>query len=116
MKKFKLLITLQLVIIIYSISSVIAKMASRQELFSREFFFWYALEIFCLGFYAIFWQQMIKRIELSMAYANRAMVLLWSLLWSYFGFKEGISIQNIAGVILVMAGILVINFGEHKNA
>ena len=39
------------------------------------------------------------------------MVLVWSLLWAFFGFQEPVSIQNIIGALLVMAGIVVINCG-----
>ena len=115
MKKVGLLLKLQLVIMIYSVSSVIAKIASKQQNFSMSFFVWYGLELFCLGIYAILWQQMIKRIELSKAYANRAMVLGWSLLWAFFLFKEKITLQNIIGVLFVMAGIIVINCGKEKD-
>lgn len=115
MRRVILLLKLQLVIMIYSISSVVAKIASKQQTFSRSFFVWYGLELLCLGIYAILWQQMIKKIELSKAYANRAMVLGWSLLWAFFGFHEQISLQNIIGVLLVMAGIIVINCGKEKD-
>lgn len=111
MKKISTIAKLQLVIIIYSISSVIAKVVSKQPFFSLKFFFWGGLELVFLAVYAIFWQQMIKKIELSQAYANRAMVLVWSLLWAFFGFQEPVSIQNIIGALLVMAGIVVINCG-----
>lgn len=115
MKKLALLIELQLVVIIYSVSSVAAKIASRQQTFSKGFLFWYGLDLILLAVYAILWQQMIKKIELSQAYANRAMVLGWSLLWAFAGFHENISFQNVVGVLLVMAGIIVINCGKEKN-
>ncbi len=115
MKKISIIIKLQFVIIIYSISSVFAKAAARQPFFSLKFFIWSGLELLFLAVYALFWQQMIKKIELSQAYANRAMVLVWSLLWAFFVFREPVSVQNIAGALLVMAGIAVINSGGEKE-
>jgi len=45
--------------------------------------------------YAIFWQQIIKRVDLSVAYANRSIAILWSMIWAALIFGEHISVQNI---------------------
>lgn len=109
------IIQLQGIIVIYSFSSVIAKLASLQPDFSFQFWLFYALELLSLAIYALFWQQIIKKFELSIAYANRAAVLLWSLLWSHFLFHEEISLNNLMGVICVVAGIIVINLDGKKK-
>ena len=62
-----------------------------------------------LGVYAICWQQIIKRFELSIAYANRAMVLVWSLLWAVVIFHDRVTIRNLAGIALVIAGTVIVN-------
>ena len=103
------------IIVIYSLSSVIAKLASSQPEFSFRFWLFYALELVSLAVYALFWQQIIKKFELSIAYANRAAVLLWSLLWSHFLFHEDISLNNLMGVVCVVAGIIVINLDGKKR-
>ena len=54
----------------------------------------YGAEIGVLGIYALCWQQVIKRVELSVAYANRAMALLWSLLWAVLLFGEQITVKK----------------------
>ena len=84
MKKIspKLILALQLVVMLYTLSSVAAKMASGQAFLSLPFIVYYGVEILILGFYAIAWQQIIKRCDLSVAYANRSMAILWSLVWS----------------------------------
>ena len=107
------IVILQLVIIIYSISSVIAKFASGQESLSIGFMLFYAAEIAVLGIYAILWQQMIKKFDLSIAYANRAMVLLWSMVWAVLIFHNQITIQNVLGIILVIIGTVIVN-GDNK--
>lgn len=103
------IICLQAVIVIYTISSVVAKFASNQEPWSFEFFLFYGGEIVVLMVYAFFWQQMIKKFDLSIAYANRAMVLLWSMVWAVIIFHNKITLQNILGVALVIAGTIIVN-------
>ena len=88
----------------FEILSVIAK-----QMFSFSFFLFYGLEIAILGVYAILWQQMIKRFDLSIAYANRAMALLWSALWAVLLFREGLGPKQVAGIVLVILGTVIVN-------
>ena len=60
----KNILILQAVVVVYTLSSVVAKFATGKELFSLSFFLFYGLEIVILGIYAILWQQMIKRFDL----------------------------------------------------
>lgn len=106
---WKDIIILQGIIIIYTLSSVVAKLATGKELFSFTFFLFYGLEVVILGIYALLWQQMIKRFELSVAYANRAMALLWSGVWAVVLFKEALSIKKVLGILLVIAGTIIVN-------
>lgn len=110
----KILVLLQFVVMIYTLSGVAAKFASGHKFMSLPFIFFYGLEIFILGVYAILWQQIIKRIDLSVAYINRSVALLWSMLWAVLFFKEGISIKNILGVIIVAIGTIIINTEKHE--
>ena len=97
MKKIspKLILALQLVVMLYTLSSVAAKMASGQAFLSLPFIVYYGVEILILGFYAIAWQQIIKRCDLSVAYANRSMAILWSLVWTVIFFHESLTVKNI---------------------
>jgi drug/metabolite transporter (DMT)-like permease len=108
-KKWILLILLQLVIMIYTLSGVAAKFAAGYEVLSMGFILCYGVEICILGLYAIFWQQIIKRVDLSVAYANRSIAILWSMIWATLIFGEHISVQNIIGVLLVIAGTMIVN-------
>lgn len=110
-KKLKDILVLQIIVMIYTFSSIFAKLASGQETLV-SFLLFTGLEFVCLGVYALLWQQAIKWFELSVAYANRAMVLLWSMLWAVLVFHDRISVQNVLGVILVIAGTFVVNTGE----
>ena len=58
---------------------------------------------------------MIKKFELSVAYANKAVTLLWALIWGIFIFHEKITVFKTAGILLVMAGIFILNSEEEKS-
>lgn len=116
-RKFQIkdILMLQIVFFIYSINSVVAKFASAQEPFSLNFILLYGLELCVLGVYAILWQQLIKRMELSVSYSNKAVVLLWAMVFGALLFKEQITLTKVAGILLVIVGIVVLNSEEVKE-
>ena len=73
-KKTKLrdIFILQIVIAIYTLSTVCAKFASGQEFLSFKFILFYGIEMLILGIYAIIWQQLIKKFDIN---AQRAFFL-----------------------------------------
>ena len=107
--KTKNIIQFQLIVIIYTINSIIGKLSAGEEFMSMRFILFYVAEVGVLGIYALLWQQMIKRFDLSIAYANRAMALIWSAVWAVVIFHESLSIKNIIGILLVIAGTVVVN-------
>lgn len=109
------ILLLQAVFFIYSISSVVSKLASNYETFSPAFILLYGVDVLVLGIYALLWQQVIKRFELSIAYANKAVTLLWALVWGIFLFHETITLWKIAGILLVMLGIFILNSREEEQ-
>ncbi len=108
-QKIKNVALLQGVIIIYTISSVMSKEASASGDNLLRFLFFFGMEFVVLGVYALLWQQMMKRFELSVAFANRSMAVVWSMIWAVLFFHDTITIQNMAGVVLVVVGICIIN-------
>ncbi|MBQ9989627.1 MAG: transporter [Lachnospiraceae bacterium] len=106
--QLKQLLLLQGAVIIYTLSGIMAKFAAG-AVGMEDILLFFGLDLFFLGVYALIWQQMIKRFSLSVAYANRAMALLWSALWAKLIFGEEISLKQIAAVGLVVAGILIVN-------
>lgn len=107
--KFKNIILLQAVVVIYTSTSIIGKLAADTEVMSFKFIMFYGLDVFFLGIYAICWQQMIKRFDLSVAYANRAMALLWTGLWAVVIFKDTLTVKQIIGIVVVVIGTVIIN-------
>lgn len=112
--KWKNVLQLQAVVVIYTISSVMAKTASMHKNNKMLFLIFFGLEFVMLGVYAILWQQMIKRFELSVAYANRAMAILWSMIWAVIFFHDQITVRNLSGVAIVIAGIMLINTDKEE--
>jgi len=111
----KNIILLQMVVIVYTLSSVVAKFATGKELFSFSFFLFYGLEIMILGIYAILWQQMIKRFDLSVAYANRAMAIVWSAVWAIVLFKDVLAMKQILGIAFVVLGTVIVNSDQKQD-
>lgn len=113
MKKKKLgiidFLQLQSAVIVYSLSTVAANLASKHEFLSWGYICYFALDFFILAVYAIIWQQMIKKFQLSIAYANKAATLMWSMLWNFLIFSQGITPFKVLGVLLVVAGVIVMN-------
>ena len=106
------ILILQAIIAVYTLSTVAAKFASGKEFLSIEFILLYGVEILILGIYAILWQQIIKKFQISIAYANRAMSLLWAILWAIVFFHEEVTIKNVIGVIIVIIGTIIVNKDE----
>ncbi len=107
--KIKNIILLQLIVIIYTFNTVLGKFSASQEFMSWGFIGFYCAEVAILGVYAILWQQMIKRFDLSVAYANRAMALLWAAIWAVVIFHNQITVKNIMGIALVIIGTILVN-------
>lgn len=100
---------LQAIIVIYTVSSVMAKLVSTSQGEPVKALMFFGLEFVLLAVYALFWQQMLKRFELSVAYANRSMAILWSMIWAVVFFHEKITLRNILGVLLVLVGTIIVN-------
>lgn len=115
MEKLKTIIKLQAVVLVYTFASIFSKLASGEEFLSVKFLVFFGLEFIVLFIYALLWQQVIKKTELSVAYANREMYLLWSLLWAIVFFHNDVTPTNIIGCLLVIAGTFVIT-GEDRKA
>jgi drug/metabolite transporter (DMT)-like permease len=106
LKKYLLL---HLSFFIFSISSVFSKLASQEPLLSFKFCLFYGIVLFIMGIYAILWQQILKKIDLSIAYSNKAILTIWGIIWSALLFKEIITVKTIISTILLVIGILFIN-------
>ena len=90
-------------------SGIASKFASRYAFLSPGFILSYFVEILILGIYAIIWQQIIKKTEISVAYTNKAVAIFWSMVWSALIFREHISMANVIGVAVIFIGMMMVN-------
>lgn len=111
------LILLHLMLMVYSLGGIFSKKAAGEAFLSMGFCLNYGAVLFLLVIYAVVWQQIIKRLPLTTAYANKAVTLLWGILWGRLFFEESITFGKIAGVIIVMAGVILYSLadGEEKS-
>ncbi len=107
MKKEKYLIALNILFFVYSFTGVLTKAAAREEFFSMPFFLLYGGVIALMGFYAVAWQQIIRYLPLTVAYANKAMIIIWGLLWGVLFFNERVTVGKLVGVFMVFMGIVL---------
>lgn len=94
-------------LMIYSMSGICSKLAAQQEFLSFQFCFFYAIIIFLLGLYAIGWQQIIKRLPLTTAFANKAVTVVWGIIWGALFFHESITAGKVVGAALVIIGVVI---------
>ena len=97
---------LLLVYSIYATVSIATKFTSMQEMLSLRYFMGLAIVVAMLGIYAIIWQQVLKRIELTTAYMFKGTSLIFVLLFSALIFNETITLWNVVGTALIVGGII----------
>lgn len=107
MSRAKTYLGLHLMLVLFSLSGIMSKLASRYEFMSAGFILCYGAMIGILGVYALGWQQVIKRLPLTTAYANRAMTIVWGLIWGALIFQENMSAPKIIGAAIVLAGVVL---------
>ena len=98
-------IFLHILLLFFSFCGVFSKFASQNEFLSIKFIIFYGVSILILGMYAILWQQILKRFSLTTAFFNKAITIIWGMLWGIIFFKEAITINMIIGAIIVLIGV-----------
>ena len=106
--EWKYYLFLHIELFILSLGGVCSKIAAQNDFLSFGFIFWYGLVILNLGVYAIVWQQIIKHLPLTTAYANKAITIVWGILWGVIFFNEQIKWNMIIGAIIVIVGVLLV--------
>ena len=107
-KLFKNYLFLHVLLFVYSLCGVFSKLASKNEFLSFEFILFYGLSIFILGVYAILWQQILKKFQLTTAFFNKAITIVWGMLWGFLIFHETVKPNMIIGAFVVLLGISLV--------
>ena len=105
--KTKYFLLLHLGVLIYSLSVVFSKYAAGTPFFSPSFFLFYGLSLAMLAIYAIVWQQALKGLLLSTAYANRALAMVWSIVFGIILFGETVTVRHLIGVLVILCGVIL---------
>lgn len=103
-------------ILVYSLTGVCTRHAAAYDFLSCQYILWVFGAIGMLGVYAIIWQQIIQRIPISTAYMFRGLGLVFSLCFCYCLFNEQITMHNIIGAIIIIAGITLFALSDQINS
>lgn len=116
MERIKKYIQLHLNILLFSLTGIFSKLASIQYnehgLAAPLLYVFAFLMLANCGIYALAWQKIIKHFSLSTAYAHRSVYLIWSQVWAVLIFHESLSWNNIIGMLIVLAGVMVVQHYE----
>lgn len=95
---------------------IFVKMATSEgvELLSNTFILYMALAILMLAVYAVFWQQILKRMPLVTAYCNKPVTIFWAFLFGALIFQERLSWNMLLGAAVVVVGIYLVVIGDKK--
>lgn len=107
---------LQFMNILYSLNSVLIKIvSSRWEsdgLFVFSTIFILIIAIIILGIYALLWQKILSKVDLTVAYMCKGMIIFWGMLWAFVFFGEHISVLNMVGSVLIFLGTYMVTVNE----
>lgn len=111
-KEISKIIALLLINLLYASVGIFTKLASQQEFLSWAYIFSFSGAVAVIGIYAILWQQIIRKIELSTAYMFKGTTIIFTMLFAYWLFGEQITWNNIVGAAIIIIGIVLFARGD----
>lgn len=112
--KIKDFIFLHMTFIIYAANMIFSKLAAQEQMLSFKWIMLYGTVLIIMFVYAILWQQTLKKMPLTFAYANKAIVVIWGLIIGAILFKEEIKWNMVAGAGIIILGIYLVVTGEDE--
>ena len=103
---------LHMLLLLYAASTVLSKLAAGEEFLSPRFLLYYGGVLALLAMYALGWQQVIKRLPLTAAYASKAVTVVWGLAAGMIFFGEQLTAGKVLGAVRVSAGVVLFAFSE----
>ena len=95
--------------LLYACVGVGTRFAAGEDFFSKGYILSFLGAIGVMGIYAVLWQQVLKYIELSVAYMFKGTALIFTMLLAYWLFGEPITTNNIIGAAIIIFGIILYN-------
>ncbi len=108
MKNIKYFIVLHIILALFSVSAVFSKLAAQEDTLSLKWILYYCAILFLLFVYAIAWQQIIKKMPIVTAYANKAVTVIWGIIYGMLIFGEEITVTKIAGALIIIFGVYIV--------
>ena len=103
----KYIFWLQLLLLFGSVGGVCAKYAAAHPFFGTEFCVAYAALLITLVVYAVGWQQIIKHLPLTTAYASKSTGIIYAVFWGVLVFDETVSLGKIVGIVITVCGVVL---------
>ena len=94
--------------LLYSFVGVFMKLAFQNDFFSFNFLLFAGLAVLFLGVYALLWQQVLKKLPLTIAFTNKAICIAWGMLWGALILGDNITWYKIVGSVIVFAGVVLV--------
>lgn len=92
-------------VFLFSVAGLCSKLAAGKPVFSRGFWCFYSLALCIMAVYAMIWQQLLKRLPITTAYAGKGMAAVWSIIWGICFFGETISPRLLLSAAAIAAGV-----------
>ena len=103
---------LHLLLLFYSLSGLLSKMAAGVGFLSLQFMLLYGGVLAILGVYAIGWQQILKRMPLTSAFSNKAVTVVWGIVWGALFFSEPVTPLKVIGAVFIIAGVVLFSHAD----
>ena len=114
-KRYSMLIALHILLMVYSMSGIFSKLASGEPFLSLKFCLYYGGVIAILGVYALGWQQIVKRLPLTVAFANKAVTVVWGIVWGVLFFGEKVTAGKVIGATIIILGVVLYAIADGKE-
>lgn len=108
-------IVLILAIAIYSTVGILTRCASMYPFLSWQYILYVIGAVGVMGVYAIMWQQIIQRMDISLAYMFKGLGVVFALIICHYVFGEVITMKNIIGASIIILGVTMFAWADNKE-
>ena len=102
-------------IAIYSTVGILTRCASMHPFLSWQYILYVIGAVGVMGVYAIMWQQIIQRMDISLAYMFKGLGVVFALIICHYVFGEVITMKNIIGASIIILGVTMFAWADNKE-
>ncbi len=114
--RLKTLLSLHVLLMVYSTSGILSKWAAGFAFLSWQFIGLYLGILALLGLYAIGWQQILRRMDLTSAFSNKAVTIVWGIIWGALFFSEPVTAGKVIGAVLIISGVVLFAHADGEGS